>query len=136
MKEKLYTIPLNDAVAADDECPICNARRSLENDAIDYAIGPGASYMESDIREMTDKTGFCERHYKKMYEYGNSLGNALILSTHIRKAAADLKKEMVEEAQTQYIDAVLRQNGNNQTKAAKQLQIGRTTLWRRAGAKS
>ncbi|MCR5590599.1 MAG: DUF6062 family protein [Lachnospiraceae bacterium] len=94
MKEKLYTIPINDAVSADDECPICNARRSLENDAIDYAIGPGASYMESDIREMTDSKGFCERHYKKMYEYGNSLGNALILSTHIRKAAADLKKEM------------------------------------------
>ena len=29
MKEKLYTIPVNDAVAADDECPICNAKRSL-----------------------------------------------------------------------------------------------------------
>ncbi len=94
MKEKLYTIPVNDAVSANDECPICNALRSLEEDAIEYAIGPGASYMESDIREMTDKVGFCARHFKKMYEYGNSLGNALILSSHIRKAAAGLKKEM------------------------------------------
>ncbi len=94
MKEKLYTIPVNDAVAADDECPICNARRSLERDAIDYAIGPGASYMESDIREMTDKTGFCARHFKMMFDYGNSLGNALILSTHLKKAAEGLKKEM------------------------------------------
>ena len=94
MKEKLYTIPVNDAVAANDECPICNARRSLEQDAINYAIGPGASYMESDIREMTDKTGFCAHHFKMMFDYGNSLGNALILSSHIRKAAAGLKKEM------------------------------------------
>lgn len=94
MKEKLYTIPVNDAVAAEDECPICNARRSLERDAIDYAIGPGASYMESDIREMTDRTGFCQRHFQMMFDYGNSLGNALILSSHIRKVAADIKKEM------------------------------------------
>ena len=93
MKEKLYTIPVNDAVNANDECPICNAKRSLEEDAIDYAIGPGASYMESDIREKTDRIGFCARHYKMMYEYGNSLGNALILSTHIRRVTADLKKE-------------------------------------------
>ncbi len=94
MKEKLYTIPVNDAVAANDECPICNAKRALERDAIDYAIGPGASYMESDIREMTDKVGFCAHHFRMMFDYGNSLGNALILSSHIRKAAAGLKKEM------------------------------------------
>lgn len=94
MKEKLYTIPVNDAVAADDECPICNAKRSLERDAIEFAIGPGASYMQSDIREMTDNAGFCARHYKMMYEYGNSLGNALILSTHMRKVALGLEKEI------------------------------------------
>ena len=94
MKEKLYTIPVNDAVSADDECPICNARRSLEEDAIEYAIGPGASYMESDIREMTDKVGFCRHHYDMMSSYGNSLGMALILSTHLHKVSEGLKKEM------------------------------------------
>ena len=94
MKEKLYTIPVNDAVSADDECPICNAKRSLERDAIEYAIGPGASYMESDIREMTDRAGFCAHHFKMMFDYGNSLGNALILSSHIRRTASGLKKEM------------------------------------------
>ena len=95
MKEKLYTIPVNDALAADDECMICNARRSLEQDAIDYAIGPGASYMEADIREKTDAKGFCARHFQMMFEYGNSLGNALILSTHVHKVSAELKKEML-----------------------------------------
>lgn len=94
MKEKLYTIPLNDAVNAADECPLCYARRALERDAIDFAIGPGASYMESDIREATDKVGFCSHHFQMMFDYGNSLGNALILSSHIQKVRRDLKKQM------------------------------------------
>lgn len=94
MKEKLYTIPLNDAVNAGDECPLCNVERSLEHDAIDFAVGSGASYMESDIREATDKTGFCKHHFQMMYEYGNSLGNALILKTHVIKMRKDLDKEM------------------------------------------
>lgn len=94
MKEKLYTIPMNDAVNADDECPLCNAARALEQDAIDFAIGPGASYMESDIREQTDKIGFCRHHFQMMFDYGNSLGNALILSSHIRKVKGDLAKQM------------------------------------------
>lgn len=94
MKEKLYTIPINDAINANDECMLCNAESELERDAIDFAIGPAASYMESDIREETDKTGFCNRHMKMMYDYGNSLGNALILSSHIKKIKSDLYKEM------------------------------------------
>lgn len=94
MKEKLYTIPLNDAVAANDECALCNVVRSLERDAIDFVVGSGASYMESDIREATDKTGFCKHHLQMMFEYGNSLGNALILKTHVIKMQQDLKREM------------------------------------------
>ena len=94
MKEKLYTIPVNDAINSGDECPLCNAARALERDAIDFAIGPGASYMESDIREATDKIGFCKHHFQMMFDYGNSLGNALILSSHIRKVHKDLKKQM------------------------------------------
>lgn len=94
MKEKLYTIPLNDAVAAGDECPLCFANRELEQDAIDFAVGPGASYMESDIREQTDDKGFCKHHFQMMFEYGNSLGNALILKTHVIKMRKDLSREM------------------------------------------
>lgn len=94
MKEKLYTIPLNDALNENDECLFCNIERKLEQDAIDFTLGPGASYMESDIREQTDKTGFCRRHLKMMFEYGNSLGNALILKTRVKYINAKLKKEM------------------------------------------
>lgn len=40
-------------------------------------------------------------------------------------------QDMVREAERQYITAILRQNNNNQSKTARQLDIGRTTLWRK-----
>ena len=55
MKEKLYTIPLNDAVAAEDECPFCFIERAVEQDIMDFVLGSGSSYMESDVREATDR---------------------------------------------------------------------------------
>ena len=81
MKEKLYTIPLMDAFKAEDECPFCFVERQLEQHAMDFVLGAGASYMEDDVRAETDKMGFCRTHYKKMYDYGNRLGTGLILKT-------------------------------------------------------
>ena len=94
MKEKLFTIPLNDAFRANDECPFCHIERKLEQDAIDFVLGSGASYMESDIREATDKAGFCRHHLQRMYEYGNSLGNALMLKTHIHLLNQELHTQI------------------------------------------
>ena len=85
MKDKLYTIPLTEAFQAEDECPFCYIERKLEQDALNFTLGSSSSYMESDIREQTDEMGFCKEHFKKMYKYGNPLGNALILQTHFRK---------------------------------------------------
>lgn len=85
MKEKLYNIPVNDAVNADSECPICYIERAIEQDMMDFVLGSGSSYMESDVREQTDKAGFCRVHFKKMYDYGNTLGNAWIMKTHMKR---------------------------------------------------
>lgn len=93
MKEQLYTIPLNDAINADDECPFCFIERSIEQDLLDFVLGSSASYMESDIRDMTDKAGFCRSHFQKMFDYGNTLGNAWILKTHYRRMLEEMKKE-------------------------------------------
>lgn len=93
MKEKLCTIPLNDAIAAHDECPFCFIERSIEQDLLDFTLGSASSYMESDVREKTDQDGFCRAHYKKMFEYGNTLGNGWILKTHLMR----LNKEMTAE---------------------------------------
>lgn len=94
MKEQLYTIPLTDAFKADDECPFCNIERNLEQHAINFVLGSGASYMEDDIRAETDKLGFCRTHYKKMYDYGNRLGCGLILSTHIKQKNKELSEQI------------------------------------------
>ncbi len=94
MKEKLYTIPLNDAVNAKDECPFCYIEREIEQDMMDFVLGSGSSYMVSDVREQTDKAGFCRMHFKKMYDYGNTLGNAWIMKTHMRQTIYEMKKAM------------------------------------------
>lgn len=93
MKEQLYTIPLNDAVNADDECPFCFIERSIEQDLLDFVLGNSASYMEADIRDMTDKAGFCRAHFQKMFSYGNTLGNAWILKTHYRRIIGEMKSK-------------------------------------------
>jgi len=94
MKEKLYTIPINDAVNAQDECPFCFIERKIEQDMMDFVLGSGSSYMESDVREQTDKAGFCRMHFKKMYDYGNTLGNAWIMKTHMKETIYEMKKAM------------------------------------------
>lgn len=89
MKEKLYTIELTDALQSGDECPFCYIERNLEQAAIEFVLG--SSYMESDIRDMTDRQGFCRKHAKDMFDYGNSLGNAWILKSRLEHLRRGLK---------------------------------------------
>ena len=94
MKEKLYTIPVNEGFLSGDECPFCFMEREEEQRAIRYALGPGASYMEPDVRAITDAEGFCGEHLKKLYDFGNSLGNALMMQTHFIDLNRELEKEL------------------------------------------
>ncbi|MGN0378478.1 MAG: DUF6062 family protein [Butyrivibrio sp.] len=89
MKEQLYSIPVNDAFAADCECPICAMHKKLEDDAVDYTMGP--SYMEDDTRAMTDEAGFCDKHIAMVYHKDNRLGMAWVMKTHFDKTINDLK---------------------------------------------
>ena len=92
MKEKLYTIPINDAFARDCECPVCAMYKVLETNAVEYTMGP--SYMEDDVRAQTDQSGFCAKHMQMMLAQENSLGLALILKTHIDKTNSEIDKKM------------------------------------------
>lgn len=94
MKEKLHTIPVNEAFQSGDECPFCWLERETEHRAIHYTIGPGASYMEPEIRAITDKEGFCGHHLKMMHDYGNALGCALIMQTYYIGMLQELEKEL------------------------------------------
>ena len=95
MKEKIYTIPINEAFDEGGECPLCNLHQKLEKDTLDFVLGP--SYMEEDMREKTNKTGFCKHHYDKMFKAQNRLGVALMVSTHLKKINNDLEKVLEGE---------------------------------------
>lgn len=96
MKEKIETIPVNEAFRSGDECPFCYLQRQAEQRAIRYIAGPGASYMEPTIRGRTDSRGFCSTHMKKLFDYGNSLGNALILQTYLVGMRKELDEKIAE----------------------------------------
>ncbi len=83
MREQIHTIPVNEAFETADECPFCHLEREAEQRAIRYTAGPGASYMEPEVRAATDAAGFCGAHMKKLYDYGNTLGSALMLQTYM-----------------------------------------------------
>ena len=94
MKEYIDTVPLHEAFDSADECPFCYLERMAENKTVRYVLGPAASYMEPDVRAQTDKLGFCKAHFKKMYDYGNGLGNALILQTYYASLLEQLQVEI------------------------------------------
>lgn len=94
MKEQLHTIPINEAFSSDDECAFCYLERQTERRVLNYAVGPCASYMEPEVRAVTDEEGFCREHLKKMYDYGNALGNALILQTYYIGMMQELQAQM------------------------------------------
>lgn len=94
MKETLEIIPVNDAFDAGDECPFCFLERMSEQRAIRFTLGPGASYMETAVREATTQAGFCPEHMKKAFDYGNSLGNGLILQSYMNQLLQELQSQL------------------------------------------
>lgn len=94
MEEKLYTIPLTEAFEVNDECPLCFVEKKIENELLDFVLGSASTYMEDDVRASTDSEGFCRTHFKKMFDYGNSLGCGWILKTHYEKIQKELKQQI------------------------------------------
>lgn len=90
MKEKLYTIPVNEAYDSDCECPLCFIIKTLEDKNLKYTLGP--SYMEDDVRARTDELGFCRHHLSLLYQDQNRLGLALMLKTHMDKTIEDINE--------------------------------------------
>ena len=83
MKEQIHTIPISDAFASGDECPFCYIEWEAEQRLLRYTLGAGASYMEPEVREVTNRYGFCRGHYQKMFDFSNALGNALIMQSYM-----------------------------------------------------
>lgn len=81
MKEKIYTIPVNEAFDTDCECPLCFLNKNLEKEAVDYALG--AAMMESDYRIISNEKGYCNKHYSMMLPKKEKLSLSLVLETHL-----------------------------------------------------
>ncbi|MCX7773174.1 MAG: DUF6062 family protein [Clostridia bacterium] len=97
MKERIYTIPINEAFDQDTECALCVCERKLENDALDYTIGP--SMMEPDSRVETNRTGFCTEHFTKLYNLQqNRLALGLVIDTHMVEQLEHLEKLYKKQA--------------------------------------
>lgn len=92
MKVELHTSPVAEAFLSSDECPFCYLEKDAERRAIRFFAGPSASYMEPGIRGLTNRLGFCSGHMKKLYDYGNVLGTALMLQSHMEDILLDLEE--------------------------------------------
>ena len=53
LRAQLDTYPILEAFKSGDECPFCFLERQAEQSTIRYVAGPGASYMEPDVRAST-----------------------------------------------------------------------------------
>ncbi len=93
MKEKIYTIPVNEAFDQNCECALCYLRKKLESEAVDYSLG--AAMMEPDYRIISNEKGYCNKHYSMMLPKKEKLSLALVLDTHlgeIREKLADARE--------------------------------------------
>ena len=84
--QQIYTIPINEHFdrSRDDKscgCAVCSLYRMLEENELDLILG--ASMMEPDIRQKTNKQGFCDIHMKMMFEFRARLPMALTLESHL-----------------------------------------------------
>lgn len=90
MQEKIYTIPVNEAFEqSEDGCPFCLLFKRLEEAELDLILG--ASMMEPEIRILTNKKGFCNEHFTKMFNRKNRLGLALMLESHLDELKGEIK---------------------------------------------
>ncbi len=84
--DQIYTIPVNEAFDAAIEnpslgCPICAMYRRLDDNELDRILG--AAKMEPEIRQASNREGFCATHFARMTERRSSLALALMMESHL-----------------------------------------------------
>lgn len=86
MRDDICTIPISEAFE-DDGCPFCTMEQRITKRLTEYIIGP--AMMEPDIREMTNKSGFCRNHFEEMLKMKNRLSLALMIQTYLTHGAGN-----------------------------------------------
>lgn len=95
MKETIYTIPINEAFDTKCSCAICAIESKIENEEIEYTLGP--AMMEPDFRINSNHKGFCKTHYENLLKKCKALPMALVLQTHIQQQNKDIFSEKVQK---------------------------------------
>ena len=93
MKESIYTIPISEVFEPKDGCPLCRLRDTLEERAVEYILG--AAMMEPDVREETNRLGFCIGHYRQMLARKSRLQMALTMQTRLAHLLDELEKPKI-----------------------------------------
>ncbi|HEX9061118.1 MAG TPA: DUF6062 family protein [Clostridia bacterium] len=97
MRDTIYTIPVTEAFSIDCECPLCQLHKKLDDECVDYILGP--SLMEPDSRQVTNEKGFCRRHFELLYNsQKNRLGLGLILDSFLNEKNLNHKKVYEQHA--------------------------------------
>lgn len=91
MKEHIYTIPINEAFEAGGRCPLCRIFETLEKNEVDRITG--AAMMEPSVRVLTNKQGFCFKHFEMIANNGKRHPTALILQSHLEETASAINKK-------------------------------------------
>lgn len=95
MKEKIYTIPINEAFESESFCPFCSILSNLETEAISYTVGP--AMMEPDFRIITNEKGFCKRHMRELCSKSKALPLSLVFKTHL-DSVSDIFENVCNES--------------------------------------
>lgn len=82
MREDICSIPVSEVFEPRDGCPICRMVSTLEDHLVEYITG--AAMMEPDVRQETNKTGFCPDHFRMMLARRNRLSVALTMESHLK----------------------------------------------------
>ena len=88
MRDDICTIPISEVFEENDGCPICRMYKTVEEHIVSYIMG--AAMMEPDVRQVTNKTGFCEKHYRQMLGRRGRLQLALMLESHLDDINANI----------------------------------------------
>ncbi len=81
MRDDITSIPISEVFEPKDGCPVCRLNDMLHQRLATYITG--AAMMEPDIRQMTNRLGFCNRHFKSLLKQQKRLPLALMLESHL-----------------------------------------------------
>lgn len=85
MKEKIYTIPINECFEQKSGCPLCALYARSREHALDYITG--SAMMEPSVRIVTNEQGFCRQHFSDMLAMKTRLSVALTQQSHMDEVA-------------------------------------------------